>query len=83
MKNQTKLKNIGIDAWISSSCVVVLSFFLIYWLLTYSFWVSSLLTVVFAGVVYTNLKISQLKNELIDTKIQLEKLSQKTQEFDS
>lgn len=83
MNKQTKSINVGLDTWISAFIAVVLSFFLIYWLLDYSALVSALFAIAFAGITYTVIRLAQIKNELIDTRAQLDQVLLKLEDLSS
>jgi len=60
-KRTTDDKFLMLGDWITTVFTVLLGFYLIYWLLDYSLWLSLILTVLFAGLGYLRIRLKSLE----------------------
>ena len=61
VKRSTDDRFVTLGDWITTIFIVLLGFFLIYWLLNYSLWLSLILTVLLAYVDYLRIRLKSLE----------------------
>lgn len=69
-KRSTHDRFVMLNTWITTVFAVILGFYLIYWLLNYSLWVSLILAVAFAAIGY--LRIRLIATKILVTEIDKE-----------
>ncbi len=63
-KRSTQDRFVMLNDWITTVFIVLLGFYLIYWLLDYSLWISLILTVLLACVGYLRIRLKSLELEV-------------------
>lgn len=81
-KRSTDDKFVMLGDWITTVFIVLIGFFLIYWLLNYSLWLSLILTTAFAGMAYLRIRLVVTKMLVNDIDKELTRMTALSQGYE-